>query len=193
MSLAAADVSRRTCLLSRQRISADSRRRLRFRGRLGEKVSEPMVPLNLYRLGPRHLKRAVIVFGFVGRKEIRRRRATVVAINAAAPPAEVGLALEFEHVARRLFDLHVHAVTEPKNFPVNRFVAWAVMAVVEFRDQATQPAVVPIAVTAPRAFPVTGDVLGGKRCRGRLFASAVEGRAAGGRERKTAQSGDCGT
>src|SRR5437764_12298575 len=30
--LVAADVSRRICLLSRQRISADSRRRLRFRG-----------------------------------------------------------------------------------------------------------------------------------------------------------------
>jgi hypothetical protein len=32
MNLVAADVSWRTCLLSRQRISADSRRRLRFRG-----------------------------------------------------------------------------------------------------------------------------------------------------------------
>src|SRR5207249_1644942 len=32
MNLVAADVSRRTWLLSRQRISADSRRRLRFRG-----------------------------------------------------------------------------------------------------------------------------------------------------------------
>src|SRR2546426_11020536 len=36
MNLVAADVSRRICLFSRQRISADSRRRLRFRGLMRE-------------------------------------------------------------------------------------------------------------------------------------------------------------
>jgi len=36
MNLVVADVSRRICLFSRQRISADSRRRLRFRGLMRE-------------------------------------------------------------------------------------------------------------------------------------------------------------
>src|SRR5205807_2084208 len=43
---AAADVSRRTCLPSRQRISADSRRRLRFRGSMREVFEEFSRPLS---------------------------------------------------------------------------------------------------------------------------------------------------
>src|SRR5205823_14992254 len=42
--LVAADVSRRICLLSRQRISADSRRRLRFRGSTRESFRGNLSP-----------------------------------------------------------------------------------------------------------------------------------------------------
>src|SRR2546430_7360983 len=47
MNLVAADVSRRTCLVSRQRISADSRRRLRFRGSTLEIFFLELLGMNL--------------------------------------------------------------------------------------------------------------------------------------------------
>src|SRR2546426_7434378 len=51
MNLVAADVSRRMCLFSRQRISADSRRRLRFRGSTHEIFFLELLPMNIARLG----------------------------------------------------------------------------------------------------------------------------------------------
>src|SRR2546430_11113110 len=45
--LVAADVSRRTCLVSRQRISAASRRRLRFRGSTHEIFFLELLPMNM--------------------------------------------------------------------------------------------------------------------------------------------------
>src|SRR6266480_1715063 len=45
--LVAADVSRRTCLVSRQRISADSRRRLRFRGSTYKIFVLELRPMNM--------------------------------------------------------------------------------------------------------------------------------------------------
>src|SRR6266446_6063954 len=50
---------------------------------------------------PRHLERAVVVLGLVGRKEIGGARPAFILIKAARVPAEVRLAVEFESVLRR--------------------------------------------------------------------------------------------
>ena len=137
-----------------------------------------MVPLNSYRLGSRHLKRAVIVFGFVGRKEIRRRRVAVVMIHASAPPAEVRFALKFVRIRRFLPNLHVHRVTDAKNFPISRFVMGAIPVIAEPGDDTSQPAVVAVLPTQPRSFPAAREVVAWRRG-SRLFPVAVEGGTTG--------------
>src|SRR5437660_9727375 len=143
-------------------------------------------------LAPRHLKRAVVVFGAVGANEICRCDPAVVMINAAAPPAEICFAFEFPGVRRFPPNLHVHRVTDAKDFPVSRLVMDAIPVIAEPGDDTSQPAVVAVLPAQPRSLPAARDVVAWRRGP-RLFPVAVKGGTTGrrGGQQHDPQSGSC--
>src|SRR5207247_10014988 len=78
-------------------------------------------------------------------------------IHASAPPAEVRFALKFVRIRRFLPNLHVHRVTDAKNFPISRFVMGAIPVIAEPGDDTSQPAVVDVLPAKPRSFPAASE------------------------------------
>src|SRR5437660_12628564 len=113
-------------------------------------------------------------------------------IHASAPPAEVRFALKFAGFRRFLPNLHVHRVTDAKNFPVSRLVMGAVPVIAESGDDTSQPAVVAVLPAQPRSFPAARDVVAWRRGP-RLFPVTVKGGTTGrrGGQQHDPQSGSC--
>ena len=132
-----------------------------------------------------HLEHPVIVFAFIGGKEIRVVRIPLVGVNAASERPEILLASKCYAVAVRP-GFHSHDVTEMNFDP---FEAWKAVGGMKLRvemvgvylcHQAPELVVVPVGMAQPGAVPASGNAIGGRGLLRRLPPFIIKRGTAGG-------------